>query len=555
MRWSALLGMCLILLLAFALRILGASFGNPNPAYAPSTAPHNLLHEQTPLHPDEFLFVTHALMMLRGGSVRHGFYENPSFLINLNYVTYALTNSGGDLSPETWRQESQRRIAPFRLYFMARVYSALGGLLVVAAAYGMVQRLSSRFAAAASALLAAAAFPLVQHAHYGTTSSLAAGFIAVSAFFALLAMRSQRRSGRWLLLAALLAGLATGSRYNAGLVGLFVLLAGLYVLRTRRQRLWHVLLAFAAFPLTFLLTTPYVLLHTQEFLNDIRYISNQYLGTGGVSPWLGLAYEMRYLLVFGIGIPAGLLLIVALGRALHRGWWRAIRLPEHSFFLFLLLYALAYSLLVLRTVRPTIADQLLLPLLPAAIVLAGVGAGRLAERWQGLLGWTGRGLLLVLLVIMPLAQGVQFVGRLLQEDTREMMQAWVYAQIPRGASVLLIGPYNVALDAADYRWRQQFTTVAQAAEEAWIGVDYLLISDANLQKRSLPPNPRYSGDENEIARLAEVPGIDLGHVQLLHEVERPALWGTDWALHSATYWHNPGLRLYCLHEAACAAAR
>ena len=42
---------------------------------------------------------------------------------------------------------------------------------------------------------------------------------------------------------------------------------------------------------------------------------------------------------------------------------------------------------------------------------------------------------------------------------------------------------------------------------------------------------------------------------LIYEVERPLWAGYDWTLHTASYWHNPTIRVYCLHEASCSAVR
>ena len=55
MRRIDWLAATVLLLFAAGLRIIGISFGQPNPDYFPSYAPYGMVHEQLPVHSDEFL--------------------------------------------------------------------------------------------------------------------------------------------------------------------------------------------------------------------------------------------------------------------------------------------------------------------------------------------------------------------------------------------------------------------------------------------------------------------------------------------------------------------
>src|SRR5690606_13047121 len=105
---------------------------------------------------------------------------NPSFLMNLNFFTILLTNSVEGLTYEDIQGVSERSITPFPLYIVSRTYSVLGGIVGVAAIYATARRISGHQGAMGAGLLAATAFPLVQHAHYMTTNSIAMGFVSVA---------------------------------------------------------------------------------------------------------------------------------------------------------------------------------------------------------------------------------------------------------------------------------------------------------------------------------------------------------------------------------------
>ena len=251
--WLAIL----TLLLAGILRFIGITHGQPNPADFPSLAPKHLIHEQTPLHPDEYLFVSIPLEMKVTGNLRHQFYDTPSFLINLNYALYWLTGTGNARSTEDWEGYNRRYYADFPLFVMSRTISALAGVFAVAVTMAVTRqvyrdRLSPLFAGG----LVAVSFTLVQHSHYGTTNQLALAFGMLCVWASFQVMKTHH--WRWLTIGGLALGFAVGNRYNAGLFGLFLLIAGLWIVFQKRnlQMTGRVLIGWLAFPIAFLLSTP-----------------------------------------------------------------------------------------------------------------------------------------------------------------------------------------------------------------------------------------------------------------------------------------------------------
>jgi Dolichyl-phosphate-mannose-protein mannosyltransferase len=539
-----------VVLLFFAggLRLIGIENGMPDKNAFPVEAARDMIPDQVAVQPDEFLFVTRPYRMLVTRQLNPLYFENPSFLINLNFFTYLFSGEGKGITFASWQGIGEREQAPFRFYVIGRVYSALGGLLAVAAIYALARRIAGKRATLFAGLLVAVALPLVQHAHYTTSTSLGGGFAALALWAAIASLYRPRG---WLFaLAGIAAGLAAGSRYNAAAVSLVVFVVGLILLYRHHLRWTLMLIGWLFVPVTFVLTTPHVIFDPERVLGDFQYITAQYIGGVGIdfTTSYGLFFEYRYLILFGIGVPAALALLVGLYTA-----WRTRPshwLRENSALLAVLVlaaYIVPYSVVVLRTVRPGHSDQLLVPVVPAFALIVGIGAARIARRWQRLTP-----LLALVLVIVPLTLSVQLVRQFTRTDTRYQMQAWIYKHLPHGSHIQLNGPYNVPLDQSLYTWTQNYggdlkpVSVLRAE-----GVDYVVLSDAwyHDEERSHEiVAPEYLQQLHDyLASYQTLP--------MIAQLDRPALLGDDWMMYTATVWHNPGLTIYCLTPQSCGAVR
>jgi hypothetical protein len=531
-----------LLLLAAGLRLFGVAHGQPQADLYPTYTAARALSPNAAIHPDEFLYVAYPLRMGVSGQLNSKFFENPSFLINLNFFTFWLTGAFDGRSVEGWREAGlgDREIASLDLYVIARVCSALGGVIAVAAAYAAARRLNGRYAAACAGLLVAVSFPLVQHGHYATTSSLAAGFAALAVWAGVMSATSEgRRALLWFALAGAAAGLAAGSRYNAAGVALVNLGIGVLLLRRGAPPI-GVLAGWLAVPAAFILTTPHVLFDFQEVWADFVYITRQYgAGASTFSTAYGLAYELRYLALYGLGLPACALAIIGGLRAL------TVERRARGVWLVLLIYLAAYALVVLRTTRPAHADQLLVPIIPALALFVGAGWAAAARRLRRMPVRAG---LLVAVAAMPLIPAVQFVAYLGQEDTRYAMARWVSDYVPRGAHIHLNGPYNLPLDPAWYTVTQNFGGQYPTVDEVIAsGAQYVVISDAwafdLARQRSIVGDDvlrelaAYYADWE--ARL--IPLAHIGRARRVGDGEPP---------NASAIWHHPGLTVYAVRGEA-----
>lgn len=539
-----------VLLLAAALRTVGLTFGQPDPRYFPSDVPHETLNENAAIHPDEYSYVQLPLWLLLTGERNPHFYHNPAALLIINYITFWATGEKERLEWEPRADLGARREAPFRLYVVGRVYSMLFGVLTVAAVYALARRFFGNDVALLVGLLAAASFPLVQHAHYAKTSSLAAAFSAWTLWAAFTVLRAQRF--RWWLfaLAGLCAGFAAGSRYDAAGISIVVFVVGLVLLS--RERTWRraafVLLGWVLFPVAFVLAMPWALFAIEAFIPEVSYIIGAY--TGGTilyanSKWEGLFYLYRYLAVFGLGVLASLLALGGLFVGLMRARWR-------MWTLILLAYFVPYSWVVLRSTMAYNSDQLVSVSIPQFLFVVGMGYAATLARWQW--GSSTRWAVTALICAFPLVLSAQFSWQMAQEETRLQMTAWIYDHVPQGSHIHLQGPYNIPLDPALYSTSQTYALAFPNPSKlvATEGAEYLVLSDAiyNHYWRS----PMMYPPEFLAEARAYLETLDAQFTRVQH-IPRPPLIGTREYVHTASYWHNPALTLYCLTPQSCAALR
>ena len=555
--WAAVTA---LLLFAAGLRIIGISYGQPNPDYFPSTAPFDMVHEQLPIQPDEFFNVSIPVSMALRNRLNPEFFNYPSFIINTNFVMLHLTGALENLSLADREGYSLRAYAGFPLYVMSRMYSVYGGLLMVACAYAISRLTAGRYAALCAGLLTAVAYTLVQHAHYIKPGSLATGWMMLAAWACIASLYTcrPRARHRLYLLAGVLTGLAATTRYNAAAVALLLMLVGLILLYRHRSRQMRRMigLAWLAAPLIFFLGSPYILRDFEHFWHDFRRIVSEYTTTGADVPayflvdhWAGLGYMLAYTALFAIGIPA----FIAMGLAVIAGWQRRPRgrfLRQNSPLLYVALVGLmvlAYALVALRTIRPGHSDNLLMLILPFMALLSAMGANWLADA----LPLPNRFLMPIValaLIIQPLVLSVQVVKMFTQQDTRHIMLEWINVHIPRGARVFLNGPYNVPLDAALYPNDSQFRVYAPTLPDGK-DYDYMIYSDAlafDVLRSEMIVTPDVLQQQRDYLKRLDA------NFKRIAEIQRPVWTGSESMLNMAPYWHNPTLILYCLNRQSCA---
>lgn len=460
-----------IILLALILRVYGLHFGLPYMYKA---------DEKATLHP--------AANMVATGDPNPHFFTYPSLYIYLQAIIRLLVK----LFTTPWRDglSPEQRHTIFVL--AGRLLTAALGISTVFLTYLAGERLFNTRTGLVAASLLAVTFLHAQYSHYVTPDVPSAFFTMGCALFAARALHTDKRIDY--LLAAMAAGLASGTKYNAGLVLILALLA--YLLNRTRPREFFTLnlaLIILVALLTFLVVTPYSLLDARTFLADMRGIMDHYTtghpGFEGTDNW---RYYIAYLFNEGLGIP------LALTSAL--GFFYVISKHTKND-LFLLPFPLTYYLML--SAVPVRFVRNLMPILPFLALFGGRGLDSLFTWMEGkrpLRGGAIAALLTLLLVIHPTAKIVRYDHLLTQKDTRTSALEWVEEHIePQSKIALEI--HGPPLDHTKYVLATFWSLSDNELE--WYraqGFDYLVAS-SYMYSRFLEEEERYPREAAFYRRL------------------------------------------------------
>ncbi|HVO43202.1 MAG TPA: glycosyltransferase family 39 protein [Aggregatilineales bacterium] len=460
---NRLFWLTLLMLSSAILYLAGLDYGHPLPEYSPSTTQKAWLNSATVFHPDAFAYVGIGYRMMVKGDLFPSYYHNPSLNI---YSDIALFVLSGALNLPHNAQYGDREIAPFSLYVMGEVLSALFSVLSVSLAYAAGRVAFNWRVGMVTAALVAFSPLSTQHAHYATPNAETI-MLATAAFLAAFVVLKYPTRLTYIL-AGLMVGFTVSARYNAGVVGIVAALAMLAAWRKHHRWTW-IVLGMAAIPLAFLVGTPGAIGQARLFLSDFMGILSWYKTAGGgpgwTAPgfWSGEYIHWSYTVLFVVGPIATLFALAGMVALLQdRRWW---------FVGSLVLYFLVYSVIVLPGKR--VNANLLLPLITPIGLLAGYGLVRVWERLNRRY-WVG---LLIVLLIWPAMLSVWFAHLISIPDTRMQAQAWIYQHIPKGTTIHLLGSYNVPLDPMDYAVKQ---TYSNEPDDALVPADSAVIvySDA-----------------------------------------------------------------------------
>ena len=255
------------------------------------------------------------------------------------------------------------------MVYVGRAVTALLGAATVPALHALGKRMFNERVGLLGALLLIVAPFHLEHSDYITTD-VPSGLWVV---FMLLGVWEVATSGRWrgYVLGGVMAGLAGGTKYNAGVVGLTLAVAHVFAWRWQSLRMAHRLIAAGGLALlTFLVTTPYALLDWRTFINDLRFNAVHY-SSGNQGDFIGRWQFGGYARFFwNQGLyPSGSIMVV-FGLPLV-----ARHFPRQAV---LLVLAIAIEMLLLLSYSVNF-ERNTLPILPLMILLAGAGAVTLAD--------------------------------------------------------------------------------------------------------------------------------------------------------------------------------
>lgn len=460
----------LLLAVALGLRVWGANFGLPT--YV--------------CHPDEPAVVERAAGILRTGDLNPKWFHYPSGYLYAQAVAYIVYFLWGAVRGN-FAFVPEQTLPQF--YLIGRLTTAFLGTLTVLVVYLIGRKTHRTRIGLTAAVFMTFSYLSVVHAHYVTTDVPSGFWVALCMLFSVLIL--QRGQVMWYVLAGLTAGLAAGTKYNAGSVVLLIPLA--HIMSTKwgewgwldRRLMFGVLAAIGGF----LLSTPYALLDLPTFLNGLGFELNHYNSyQPGYTGQSGVWY-LRSMLT-SADAP---LALVYLGGLIH-----AMMRPTKSRIL-LATYSLFYYLGLARTAVHF--ERNLLPIIPALSVLAAVFLNDLVDwiasrtqRYRYCFSVAGTGLV----VILPLIAILSFDWSITRLDIRTAAGAWISQNISEGTK-LAIEHYSVPFP----RDRYEVVDVLRLWDHdaAWYseqGFEYVVAS--NGVWLTLPKEPARYAREMQVFR-------------------------------------------------------
>ena len=332
-------------------------------------------------------------------------------------------------------------VAPRTMYLVARSLAAGLGVATVFLVYRAARLVTTPRAALVAAFFLGLAHLHVRDSHFAVTDVPMTFFLVGALYFVLKAHADGRL--RDYLLAGLLCGLATSTKYSAVFLVLSMGIA--HVLRAREERLpvarWVAderLVAFAvAAAALFVVGTPYAVLDYPRFSEDFARQGHHLARGHGLVLGRGWGYHLGFSLPAGMGWPLFLASLAGLPLLVRRG-------PAHASVF--LAFPVAYY--AVSGSGYAVFVRYMIPMLPFLCIAAAVFVDELAER-------AGRArprlagaatLLLALLLIAPSARAVLRTNRLLaQRDNRLVATDWVVRNLPAGSSIFQLGSRSARL--------------------------------------------------------------------------------------------------------------
>jgi len=413
---------------------------------------------------------------------------------------------------------------------VGRMLGAVWGTLAVLVLFLLGRRLfGSRTGLLAASLLAVCVFP-VQNAHFATNDIPLSALVLLALYLAVRAVDGGRLGHT--VAAGAVAGLALATKVSAA--PLMLPLGLVAVLRWAPRRAWGRLLGWgaaagAAAVVGFCFGQPYAVLDLRAFLHDVVEQSqmvrhaglfpytNQYVGVPKV------VYDLRELVVWGMGPPLGLAAVAGLVLAAVRGV-RERRAGE------LLLLAWVVPFAAITMSFDVKFPRYLLPVYPLLIVW---GAAAL-QHW-GIASRLGRWVRAAV-VAATAAYLLAFMSIYVRPHTVRAASEWYYAHVPAGSRVLsqdwdegypqhLPGrsPEATTVVAFPFYEPDGPAKVARLAREA-AAADFVALQTKRLYGATTQAHARFPLTSNFFYLLF---AGDLGYEILVDFTSRPTLLGVE----------------------------
>lgn len=487
------LALFLVVILGLVLRVMGLRWGLPNAEHLYS------------YHPDEIPILSSVLQLdVFSGQLNPHFFNYGTVYTYLVYLAYLLAMGFGWIPTgahvPVWQQLAS-------LHLVGRGVTVFFGVATILLTYFLARRITNQSGALLAAFLMAVVPGHVANSHYATVDVTLTFWVTLALLLMTFIVQDSDR--QWVFWSGLVVGLATATKYSAGLliVPLFFQCWRVSSHRgdaeiadaPRSLRLCGallnriLLLALAGTALGFLIGCPYSLLAFPEFKRDFLFeLHHSQTGSGLIFQGMGNGWWYHLTTNLPCALGASLPLI-ALGLSgllcMDQSEKRGCALLSTWVLPFFGVIGGARILFL----------RYLLPILPVMIIFLGVSWRAVRKRlgfnpcvetirkWKLRLGLILFGVTIqTCLVMMIVLSGYQAGHQFLEGDPRDRAAAWLKPQLHAGSTVGLVNvPWFYTPPLCPFNGGMK----SQRQFEEWNGTAPYRITVTGWDRRKLEMSP------------------------------------------------------------------
>lgn len=491
----------LILLVAFALRFWGISFGLPH----------------TEARPDERAIIDVTRSFLSGNFTPY-FFDYPwlyMWVLSVLYFLYSLWGIATGTFQSVAEFVASWPTAWMPFFLINRSLAAVLGSLTVIPVFWIGRRLWNDATGLVAAFFFALTFLHVRDSHFGTTDTMMTLFIVLSIGCLVEADISGRRFH--FALAGLMAGLAGATKYTALVLPISMVMSqAIHAIEAPRGRLKafvdeRMLVYGSAFLAAFAIGVPFVVFDFARFRLSMEQLwESMMTGVGSIAPDVnGWAHHFNYSLRYGLGWPlllAGILGMIVL----------LVRTPRRALVLFS--FPLVYFLIA-GSIR-NLFFRYAIPIVPfvalsAAVLVVDVARLITTRSAVARRAFVPAAIVLAALVAAPSAVSVVDFDRILaRTDNRVVVSQWFERHVPPGSSVMQSGSiYGYAqFDRKHHykvwiwdRGRRRFLVEGRTPEGA---PDWILVQESPLPSDTQAVVKEFLKEGYEMASVFKAVDLD-----------------------------------------------
>lgn len=431
-------------------------------------------------HPDEPGYIIIIQNIFKTGDLNPHFFNYPSLFFYVNalaYIPYYLFGklmgvfrTPNDILPPLSLAMGVTKAQMPTTVLLGRVITICFGVGTVVLTYFAGKQITGKMAVGALASLMVAIAPTnVWHSRLITPDTFVT-FFSLASFLASILVYQQGKTWHYIV-AGIGVGLTVSSKYNGGLIILPLILAHFFRYGKASFKEPKLYLSLLFCVIGFFATTPYAILDSAKFLNDLRYEVKHYSTGHAGMEGNTLEWYLNYMWKTG----GSLYLLAFLGIL-----YGFVSRPKETGLLsiFPLVYFAFISRFVVRN------DRTFLPATPFLFLLAAwfliilferIGKARMESLPRPLLT-TFIGLVIAVLVT-PISKTIADTRGLTTVNSRETARIWIDNNLPPGAKIA-IESYSPFIDPSRFSV-QGFGRMIDHEPEWYVeqGFDYLVFSE------------------------------------------------------------------------------